>query len=175
MSLKYKIPSYQNIFDALISISVPIENIISVLNQSGYSVDVDFQTITGVLEYNSSVIADLKGGQKVIKPSLGISKYLTNSTQNIFDICLMTNGDINKIVLLINENQGVFNGVNSKVDGVFDVNFKDSDVADQGFKLAIKKAGINFTTGDNDNAGNGSLLIESGGYLLQEIGNKILL
>lgn len=174
MSQKYSVPSYQTIFDALISISVPIENIVSVLNSSGYEIDVDFESISGVLQYETTDIVELSGGQKVIKPSSGTSKYLTNGTQNIFDVCLMTNGDINKLVLMVSQNEQYFNGVNSSVSGVFGVNFNNSDVTDSGFKTAVNKANINFTTGDVDGFDSGILLQENDGYILQEDGYDIL-
>lgn len=174
MSQRYNVPSCKNVFDALISISVPIENVVSVLNQSGYGIDVDFQEVPGVLQYESSEVLDIKGGQKVNIPSSGVSKYFTNGSQNIFDVCLMTNGDINKFVLLISENQAVFNSTNSTIEGVLAVNFKDSDVTDSGFKLAIKKAGIDFTTGDKEGLSSGILTQENDYYILQENGFAIL-
>lgn len=170
---RYNIPSYQSIFDAMASISVPIDKVVSILQDNGYSLDTDFSDGKVVIEYDSDFVVIVKGGQKVIKPSIGISAYTTNSTQNIFDVCLMTYGDINKVVLMISQNPQNFNSINSKVGGVTTVSFKDSDVTDNGFKLALKKGIINISTGDVDIETEGFLLQENGFYLLLESGGRI--
>lgn len=174
MNQTYNIFSYQSIYDALTNLSVPLDNIVSVLKNNNYNLDTDFSDGKESISYDDSIVSKPKGGQPVIKPSNVISSYTTNSTQNIFDVCLMTNGDINKIVLMVSQNQSVFNGINSKVDGVFKVNYNDSDVTDGGFKIIVGKSSINFTTGDEQGS-EGFLLQENGYYVLQENGARILL
>lgn len=174
MNQTYNIPSYQSIYDALTALSVPLDNIVSVLKGNNYNLDTDFSDGKKSINYDDSIVSNPKGGQPVIKPSSGISSYTTNSTQNIFDVCLMTNGDINKIVLLIIQNPSYFDSINSKVEGVFKVNYNDSDVTDNGFKIAVGKSNINFTTGDKDGIQEGFILQENDYYLLQENGGRLI-
>lgn len=173
MAQEYKIPSYQSIFDALITIEVPLDNIVSVLENS----DLDFDSdLSGdYLAYELSEVTKPKGGQKPTFTPPTTSSYFTNSAQNLFDVCLMTVGDLNKIILLT-ENNDIFNNINDYPDGVKEVIYNNSDITDSGFKLALKKANINITTGIvYEPSLNGYLLQENGFYLLQENGYKIKL
>lgn len=156
------------------TVSVPLDSIVQLLKENDYNLDTDFSDGKENIVYSETSVAKPKGGQLVIKPSTGISSYTTNSSQNIFDVCLMTIGDINKVVLMITENEAIFDNINSKVDNVFNVNFNDSDVTDNGFKLAVKKSSINFTTGDINEDIEGFILQENGYYILLEDGSKIL-
>ena len=176
MSQTYSIPSNQNTFDAFISISVPIDNIISVMKSNGYNINVDFQVTKGSLVYDNTSVVAVKGGQTVKNPSPGVSTYTTNSTQNIFDVCLNSLGDLNKIILLIQNNTENLTNINSPIDTVLNVNYNDSDVTDNGFKKAVKMAKIEFTTGDLLLVEELELLLlqENGYYLLQENGDYIL-
>lgn len=173
MAQQYKILSYQSIFDALITTEVPLDNIVSVLERS----DLDFDSeLTGeYIVYELSEVSKPKGGQKPTFTTPAISSYFTNSAQNLFDVCLMTVGDLNKIVLLTASNE-IFNNINDYPDGVKEVIYNNSDITDSGFKLALKKSNINITTGIvYEPSLSGYLLQEDGFYLLQEDGCKITL
>ena len=172
MPLNYKLLSNESIYDALVKIQVPFENIVSVLQDNDYNLDDDLSSEH--LIYEQTQVVQSKGGQIVIKPLSGISYYQTNATQNIFDVCLMTLGDINKIILFISENADTFNSINGLVGGVKTVNYNDIDVTDNGFKLAVKKSNINFTTGDLANVDLNLLLQENGYFIELENGNYLL-
>ena len=176
MSLTYNIPSNQNTYDALISISVPLDSIVSVLQNNDYNLDTDFFVTKGTFIYEETEQVTVKGGQTVIKPISGTSTYISNSTQNIFDVCLNTIGDINKVILLIQGNLEIISNINSPIDGVLNVNYNDSDVTDFGFKKAVKMAKIEFTTGDYLTVEELEfiLLQENGYYILQENDSYIL-
>lgn len=146
MLLNYKIPSYQSIPDAMVAISVPLDDIVSVLKLS----DLNFNDTAGTIIYDTAQIVTIVGGQPVDKPIDGKNKYITNGTQNIYDVTLMTVGDLNKLIMFLKQNDYYFPNTNSAVDGVFLVNYNDVDVTDSGFKLIVKKSKINFTTGDKD-------------------------
>ncbi len=170
MSLLYKIPSYQSIFDALVTIKVPLDSIVSVLGAS--DLDLDSELTGEEIAYEETQIEPPKGGQIPVFAPPVTSAFITNSAQNIFDICLMTLSDINKIVLLTSSNSEIFNSINSSVDGVKAVNYNNSDITDSGLILAFKKSNINITTGDIM-IETGFLLQEDGFYILQEDGFKI--
>lgn len=147
MSLTYKVPSYQSIYDALVTIEVPLDNIVQVLQDSDFDLDTDFSVTKGELTYEETDISKPKGGQVSIPVIPTTSTYLTNSSQNAFDVVLMTVGDLNKIVLLLSQNDSIFDSINDFPDGVKAVTYSNSDITDSGFKLALKKANINITTG----------------------------
>ncbi len=173
MSLTYKIPSYQSIFDALIYNELSLDNIVSILNAS--DLDLDSDLFGESVVYETEEISKPKGGQVATFTAPTTTTYITNSTQNIYDVCLMTVGDLNKIVLLISQNE-IFNNINDAPDGVKNVIYNNSDITDSGFKLALKKGKINITTGNNvTHSREGALLQEDGFYILQEDGFKILL
>ncbi len=172
MAQLYKIPSYQSIFDALVTVKVPLDNIVSVLNES----DLDFDSeLTGEeISYELTQVSVPKGGQVATFATPTTSTYITNSTQNLYDVCLMTVGDLNKIVQLVYDNT-IFDNINDIPDGVKTVIYNNSDITDSGFKIALKRAKINITTGGfappvmND----GFMLLETGFFLLQEDESKI--
>jgi len=172
MALSYKIPSYQSIFDALVTIEVPLESIVSVLKESDLDFDSDLSGET--LTYEEAQVSIPKGGQVAIVETPTTSTYLTNSAQNLFDVCLMTVGDLNKIISLIRSND--FDNINDYPDGVIEVNYNNSDITDSGFKLALKRSNINITTGIvEEPVLTGVLLQEDYFDLLQEDGFQILL
>lgn len=170
MSQIYKIPSYQSIMDAASFNQLPLDNIVSFLKQS----DLDFNSdLSGAnLIYEESQVFAPTGGQPATFTSPATASYVTNSTQNLYDIALMTLGDLNKIVLLISSNE-IFNSINDAPDGVKQVNYNVSDITDAGFKLALKKSNINITTGAFGFSG--VLGTEAYDYLLTEDGNYILI
>jgi hypothetical protein len=175
MALTYKIPSYQSIFDALVTVEVPLDSIVSILQTSDLDLDSDLSG-DNVL-YELTDISKPKGGQTATFTAPTTSTYTTNSTQNVFDVVLMTVGDLDKIVLLISQNDTIFNSINSSPNGVKTVTYINSDITDSGFKLALKKANINITTGEAGEPEEieGFLLQGDGFYILQEDGFKILL
>jgi hypothetical protein len=101
------------------------------------------------------------------------SVYYTNSTQNLYDVCLMTLGDLNKIVMLAESNN--FDSINSTPNGVIAVNYNNADITNEGFMNAMRKSNINIITGGivAEEIVEGLLLLESGFNLLQEDGFKI--
>lgn len=171
MPLAYKIPSHQSIFDVLLSIEVPLNSIVAVVKSS----DLDFNSdLSGEsVIYEASQIIQSKGGKKPAKEEVLTATYLTNASQNLFDVCLMTLGDLNKIVMLAKAND--FTSTNYYPDGVMEVNYSYSDVTDNGFKLALKKEKINITTGTARSVFSDYLLQENGFCILQENGFKILI
>jgi hypothetical protein len=172
MAQSYKIPSYQSIFDVMLSIKIPLDNIVEILSQS----DLDFDSeLTGEeVIYESTQISSPKGGQVAIPTVPTTSTYITNSSQNFYDVCLMTVGDLNKIVTLLSDND--FNSINQYPDGVVSVNYNNSDITDSGLKLAFRKAKINITTGIvSEPSQSGYLLQENYFAILQENGFKIQL
>ena len=171
MPLTYKILAHQSIFDALVTTQVPIDNIISILHVSG--LDLDSELAGESIVYEASEVVKPKGGQKATFTAPLTDSYLTNSAQNLFDVCLMTLGDLNKFVHLVSSND--FNSTNDYPDGVMEVNYSYSDVTDSGFKLALKKSNINITTGIVEQVFTELLLQENGYYLLQENGFRILI
>jgi hypothetical protein len=173
MPLTYKIPSYQSIFDALTTIEVPLDSIVNSLLVSDLDLDSDLSGED--LIYELTEISKPKGGQVAVFDTPLTSSYTTNSTQNLFDVTLMTLGDLNKIVLLVSSNS-IFNNINDYPDGVKAVIYNNSDITDSGFKLALKKANINIVTGVVEEASLiGELLQEDLFDLLQEDGFQILL
>jgi hypothetical protein len=175
MSLTYKIPSYQSIYDALTTVEVPLDSIVEALFTSDLNLDDD---LTGEeLLYEESQVSRPKGGQRAILETPTSATYYTNSAQNIYDVCLMTVGDLDKLVLVLSSNDSIFNNINSAPEGVKAVTYNNTDVTDSGFKLALRMAGINITTGNDDSTAvqTGFLLQEDGFYLLQENGFRILL
>jgi hypothetical protein len=172
VALNYKIPSYQSIFDAMLSIKVPLDNIVSIL--SGSDLDFDSELTGEELTYESTQVSSPKGGQVAIPEVPLTTTYLTNSAQNFYDVCLMTVGDLDKIVSLLSDND--FNSINQYPDGVVSVNYNNSDITDSGLKLAFRKARINITTGIVTEASqSGYLLQENYFAILQENGFKITL
>lgn len=169
MSQVYKLPSYQSIFDALVTVQVPLDDIISVLKDSDLDLDSDLSGES--ISYETSQVITVKGGQVSTFTAPTTSTYTTNSSQNIFDVCLMTYGDLDKIVQLVSSNS-IFNSINSSPDGVKSVFYNNSDITDSGLILAFKKSNINITTGDIMFM-NGFLLLEDEFFLLQEDGFKL--
>ncbi len=172
MPLAYKMPSYQSIFDALVTVQVPLDNIVSILRES--DLDLDSELTGESIIYEESNVSVYKGGQIPTFATPEIAEYVTNSTQNIFDICLMTVGDLNKLVSLVSSNT-IFNSINSSPGGVKAVIYNTSDITDSGLKLAFKKSNINITTGDIEADQEGFLLQEDESYILQEDSDKIIL
>ncbi len=173
MPLIYKIPSYQSIFDALTTIEVPLDSIVNSLLASDLDLDSDLSGED--LIYELTEVSKPKGGQVSTFATPLTSTYITNSTQNLFDVTLMTLGDLNKIVLLVSSNE-IFNNINDYPDGVKEVIYNNSDITDSGFKLALKKSNINIVTGVVEEASlSGVLLQEDLFDLLQEDGFQILL
>lgn len=177
MALTYKVPSYQSSYDALITIKVPLDSIVSVLQESDFNLDTDFATTSGELIYEETQVSSPTGGQVATVAAPATSTYVTNSTQNVFDVVLMTVGDLDKIVLLISQNDTIFDNINDSPNGVKTVTYNNSDITDSGFKLAMKRANINITTGEagEPEVITGYILQEDGFYILQEDGFKILL
>lgn len=175
MSLTYKIPSNQSIYDSLVTVEVSVNDIVSVLEAS--DLDLNSDLFGEDLIYEASQISKPKGGQIAITSTPEALQYITNSSQNIYDVCLMTLGDINKIVSLISSNE-IFNNINDAPNGVKVVNFNNSDITDSGFILSLKKAKIDITTGNEQSEESVEtffLLMESGDHLLLEDGFKIIL
>jgi hypothetical protein len=173
MALLYKIPSYQSVFDALTTIEVPLDSIVGILKTS----DLDFDSeLTGEeLSYEEVQISKPKGGQVAAFAVPETSTYITNSSQNLFDVCLMTITDLNKIVLLVSQNE-IFNNINDYPDGVKEVIYSNSDITDSGLKLAFKKSKINITTGIVEEPPTSGVLLQEDYFdVLQEDGYQILL
>jgi hypothetical protein len=163
LSLTYKILSYQSIFDSLTSLELDLNKCVQILQAS--DLDLDSELTGELLVYEVTDKSNIKGGQIARPETPTTETYKTNSRQNLFDVCLMTLGDLNKIVSLTNESG--FNNINDYPDGVINVTYNLSDITDNGFKLAIKKANIDITTG---------IVYEPSlsGYLLQEDLYRIL-
>lgn len=172
MSLTYKIPSYQSIYDALVSVQVPLNTIVSVLNDSDLNLDDDL--FGESLIYESEQITVSTGGQVATFSAPTTANYTTNSAQNLYDVCLMTLGDLNKFVYLVSNDEN-FNNINEAPDGVLNVTYNIADITDSGFKLALKKSNINITTGNIVSDVIGYLQQEDLFYILQENGYKIIL
>jgi hypothetical protein len=156
----------------MLSIKVPLDNIVSILSES--DLDLDSELTGEELVYESTQVINPKGGQVAIPVTPTSSTYVTNSYQNFFDVCLMTVGDLNKIVTLLSDND--FNSINQYPDGVVSVNYNNSDITDSGLKLSFRKAKINITTGIvTEPSQSGYLLQENYFAILQENGFKIQL
>lgn len=165
MDLKYNIPSNENIYDSLIKISVPFENIVSMLFNNGYNLDTNFFDTKGQILYSSDDVEAPKGGQPSVVATQDNLTYKTNSTQNIYDVGLMTTADLNNIVSIIFYNSAYFTSINSAIDGIFVINYKASDISNNAMKKSFTKGNINITTGDQIR---GAILQETSYYLLQE-------
>ncbi len=174
MSQKYNTSAYETIFDVMVSISVPIDNIIDIVKQNDIPIDIDFFTDKKQILYEAPQEVIIKGGQSVTVPFNSTQFYTTNSSQNIFDVCLMTNTDIDKIMLFISENSDKLININSKIESVLTVNFQYSDITDNKIKSVVKKSNITFSTGDKEGIFDGFLLQENAYYILLEEGGNIL-
>ncbi len=173
MSLTYKFPSYQSIYDALVSVQVPFNSIVSVLRDSDLNMDDDL--FGESLIYESDQAKAVTGGQVATFTVPTTSQYITNSSQNLYDVALMTLGDLNKFVLLISNDEN-FDSINEAPNGVKTVIYSVADITDSGFKLALKKSNINITTGNIvADVIRGYLQQEDLFYILQEDGFKIQL
>lgn len=174
MSQQYKAHSWQSIFDVLTDLSIPLENTVSILQQNGYDLETDFYSnYPVVITYDQALISEPTGGQPVKNVSVESQSYTTNSNQNIFDIVLMTVGDLNKSMLLISQNNNKINSINDDPLDVITINYNTSDITDNGFKSALKKSNINISTGAIQRGG--FILLEDAGFLLQENGYRLFI
>lgn len=172
MGQLYKIPSYQSIFDALVTVQVPLDSIVETLKTS--DLDLDSELTGEELIYELTQVVPPKGGQTPTFTAPTTSTYFTNASQNLYDVCLMTVGDLNKIIMLSAAND--FDSINDIPDGVIPVNYNNSDISDSGLKLAFKASKINITTGGFviEESDGSFILQEDGFYLLQEDGFKLI-
>jgi hypothetical protein len=169
MSQQYNISSGQTVYDALVAVQVPLDSIVEVLMLSDIGID-DLEP--EFIAYESSNVVIVKGGKANIVVDSENLIYEADPSQNIFDLALVTYGDLNKIVDLLLTNSSEIDSINYSLHRKINVNYKNSEVTENTIVAKIKSINNGVFTGDLDIA---ELLLEDEYYLLQENGGTILL